>query len=128
MNKLTEENFVLFQQYLNMISLVEEGFAYVKASFTDYTKTEGELVLSDILQAFTSIAQSNTLLEQLLADDESVQKAIKMFQPVIAAVFKLEGQLEHCDVKMNIIREFLYPAFATWKEIIWNALNRYVSQ
>jgi len=53
--QLTEEQFDLFQQYLNMVSEIEDGFVYVIASFIDFSKREGELVLTDILQALTSI-------------------------------------------------------------------------
>jgi len=32
-----------------MLSGIEDGFVYVIASFIDFSKTEGELVLTDIL-------------------------------------------------------------------------------
>ena len=128
MKQLTEEQFDLCQQYLNMVSGIEEGFAYVRASFTDFSKTEGDLVLTDILQALTSITHSNTLLERLLADDESVQQAIMNFQDVTDAAFKLEGHFDHYDTKIKMINDFLYPAFSAWREMIENALVRYVAQ
>lgn len=80
MKQLTEENIDLCQQYLNMISEIEEGFAFVTASFTDFNKREGNLVLSDILQALTTITYSNTLLQWLLTDDETVQQESILFK------------------------------------------------
>ena len=123
MKPLTEEQFDLCQQYLNMVSCIDEGFTYVSASFLDFSKTEGDVVLSDILQALTLIAHVNTLLERLLAEDESIQQAITHFQNVMAQAFKLEGQFDRYDTKMKIINDFLYPAFSAWSDSIQNALG-----
>lgn len=80
MKQLSEEQFDLCHQYLNMLSGIEKGFAYVITSFIDFSKTEGDLVLSYILQALTTIAHTNTLLERLLADDELIQQVISNFR------------------------------------------------
>lgn len=128
MKQLTEEQFDLFQQYLNMVSGIEDGFVYVIASFTDFSKTEGDLVLTDILQALTSIKYSNTLLERLLVEDESVQQAIINFQDVTDAAFKLEGYLDDYNIKIKVVNDFLYPTFSAWREMIENALVGYVAQ
>lgn len=128
MKKLTKVQFDLCQQYLNMVSGIEEGFANVINSFMDLSKTEGDLVVSEILQALTAIAYTNTLLERLLVDNESIQQVITNFQDVIVAAFKLDGHFDHYDIKIKIINDFLYPSFSTWIEIIQNVLGRYVSQ
>lgn len=59
MSTSTEEHIHLVQQYREMLDSIEEGFKYVLASFQDYSKTEGDLVLSDIFAAFLQIAQVN---------------------------------------------------------------------
>lgn len=128
MKQLTEEQFYLFQQYLNMVSGIEDGFVYVIASFTDFSKTEGDQVLTDIIQALTSITYSNTLLERLLIEDESVQQAIINFQDVKDVAFKLEGYLDDYDIKVKVVNDFLYPAFSAWREMIENALVGYIAQ
>jgi hypothetical protein len=128
MNHLTEANFNLCQQYLNMVSVIDEGFSYVISSFTDYSKTEGELVLSDIIQALTSIAQTNTLLEQGLADDPSVQRVIASFQDVANEALKLDDFKNDFNMKMTIINELLYPSFSAWKDIVQNAIGKYIKQ
>lgn len=128
MKQLTEEQFELCHKYLVMINAIDEGFSYVIASFTDYSKTEGDLVLSDIFQALNSIAQTNVLIDRLLVEDELVQQAIENFQDVTDAACKLDGHFGQYDTKINIINTYLYPAFLAWRDIIWNALSRYVSQ
>jgi hypothetical protein len=128
MNHLTEANFNLCQQYLNMVSVIDEGFSYVISSFTDYSKTEGELVLSDIILALTSIANTNTLLEQVLEDDPSVQQLIASFQDVANEALKLDDFKNDFNMKMTIINELLYPSFSAWKDIVQNAIGKYIKQ
>lgn len=128
MKQLTEEQFELCQEYLAMISCIEEGFEYVKASFTDFSKTEGDLILSDILEALAMIASTNTILERLFATDESILKTITSFQNVIDAAFKLEEHFEQYDTKVKNINDYLYPTFSTWKSTIQNAVSGFIAQ
>lgn len=128
MKQLTQENFVLCQQYLDMVCVVGEGFAYVISSFTDFSKTEGDLVLSDIFQALSGITQTNVLIERLLADDESVQQAIGNFQDVTDVASQLDGCFDDYDRKVRVITYSLYPAFSIWKDMVHNALVKYVVQ
>lgn len=128
MKNLPEENFELCHQYLNLINVIEEGFTYVISSFTDLNKTEGDLVLFDIIHALTRIAQTNTLLEQVLADDTSVQQAIADFQNVTNAAFKLDGNFDNYHMKLKIVNGLLYPSFSDWNNIVQGALGKYVIQ
>ncbi|MFJ8529622.1 hypothetical protein [Bacillus sp. NPDC094106] len=128
MKQLTEENFDLCQQYLNMISEMEEGFEYVIASFTDFSKTEGDLVLSEIFRSLNRIAHTNLLFEQLFSDDESLQQAITNFSDVADAAFMLDGNFDDYGRKMNVINEYLYPAFSAWRNTVQSALVQYVMQ
>ena len=128
MNQLTEAQFDVCQQYLSMLDCIEEGFTYIIASFKDFSKTESELVLSDILEALTSIANANTLLSRLLVEDESIQKAILSFEDVTEAATALYGQFNQYNMKTRIINDLFYPAFATWRDIVQNALTKYVVQ
>ncbi|MEX3621439.1 hypothetical protein [Viridibacillus arvi] len=128
MKHITEEQLRLCQQYLNTVFGIEEGFEYVKASFTDFSKTEGDLVLSDIIQSFFSIAQTNILLERLFIDDEKIQQGIKQFKEVTEAAFMLEGHFDHYDTKVKVVNDNLYPTFFAWSESIQVALSRNVTQ
>ena len=49
MTTLTEDQVQLVREYTTMLQNIDEAFEYVVASFSDYSKTEGDLVLSDIL-------------------------------------------------------------------------------
>lgn len=128
MNQLSVEQFELCLQYLNLISGIEEGFEYITASFTDFSKTEGELILSDILEALTMIAHTNIILGPLFIEDESIQQTIRNFQNVIYAAFQLEGHFDEYDKKVKVVSSFLLPAFSNWKVSARNSLSGYIVQ
>lgn len=126
MNEFTEEQFELLKEYLNTVNVIDEGFSYVISSFNDFKKTEGDRVLSDIIQAFSSVAQTNTLLEQILRDDSSLQQVIKSFSNITDAIFKLDGFFDDYHMKMKVVNEILYPAFSEWKDIVNKTIEKYV--
>jgi hypothetical protein len=128
MNRLTEEQWRLCQQYINMVFVIEEGFKYVKDSFTDFTKTEGDRVLVDIYQSLLTITQTNIVLEQLFIDNEEIQQSIKEFTKVIDVAIQLDGHFDDYNKKVNVVNEYLYPSFIVWKESIQIAMKSYVTQ
>ena len=68
MEPLTEEQVYLVREYLDLLSSIQEGFEYVIASYEDYSKTEADLVQSDIFSAFVQIISSNEDLEKVFAE------------------------------------------------------------
>lgn len=73
----------LSRQYLDLLNTVEEGLEYVLASFLDYEKTEGELIISDILKAFNQILESNKILLSIYKEESSIVQLINDFETVI---------------------------------------------
>ncbi len=128
MKQLTVEQFELCLQYLNLISGIEEGFEYITASFSDFSKTEGDIILSDILEALTMIAQTNMILGPLFIEDESIQQTIRNFQNVINAAFQLEGHFDEYDKMVKVVSNFLLPTFSNWKVSARNSLSGYIVQ
>lgn len=127
-NQLVEEQYHLCKQYLNLLTGIDEGFTYVIASFTDYSKTEGDRVLSDILFSFYTIGQTNTILCQLVENDETLKLAISDFTKVLHASFQLEGDFIDNSWRMHVINNSLHPIFTSWRETIQSLLFRYVEQ
>jgi hypothetical protein len=43
MTNFTEEQITLIQEYTQLLSSIKEGFEYITASYSDYSKTEGDV-------------------------------------------------------------------------------------
>jgi hypothetical protein len=124
--KLDEKQYELVSQYVGMLDTIEEALKYVEASFTDFSKTEGDQILSDVFMAIGQISESNPLLKEIF-DGEGVQKALTGFDSVTDQAWKLEGQLDNNEVKHSIVQEKLSPAFSTWKASIESQLKPYLT-
>jgi hypothetical protein len=124
--KLDEKQYELVSQYVGMLDTIEEALKYVKASFTDLSKTEGDRVLSDVFVAIGQISESNGLLKEMFDGREGIQKALTGFDTVTDQAWRLDGQLDNNEVKQSIVQEKLSPAFSTWKASIDNELNPYL--
>ena len=59
MTTLTEEQVDVLHHYKELLASIEEGFKYILASFSDYSKTEGDVILIDIFAAFNQVIQVN---------------------------------------------------------------------
>ena len=118
MTTLTEEQTHLVREYTEMLLNVAEAFEYVVASFTDYSKTEGDLILSDIFSAFVQLIQVNDDLTTIYHDNTEVKNSILNFQEVINAAEKLNGIFEKSQEKQEVIQQYLYPAYKKWYESI----------
>ena len=118
MATLTEEQTNLVREYTEMLVNVDEAFEYVVASFSDYAKTEGDLILSDILSAFVQLIQVNEDLTTVYHDNMDVQNCILNFQEVINAAEKLNGIFEKSQEKQEVVQQYLYPAYKKWYESI----------
>lgn len=118
MTTLTEEQTQLVREYTEMLVNVEEAFEYVVASFADYAKTEGDLILSDILSAFVQLIQVNEDLTTIYHDNMDVQNSILNFQEVVNAAEKLNGIFEKSQEKQEVVQQYLFPAYKKWYEAI----------
>lgn len=101
-----------------MLESIDEGFQYVIASFQDYSKMEGDLVLSDIFTAFVQIVQVNQDLSVIFQDDPFIINAINSFDEVVLAAEKIEGLFEKSQEKQEVVTNFLYPANKLWQQKI----------
>lgn len=126
MTTLTEDQTQLVREYTEMLVNLEEAFEYVVASFTDYSKTEGDLVLSDILSAFVQIIQVNNDLTTIYHENTEIKKSILNFQTVVASAEKLDGIFEKSQKKQEVVQQSLYPAYKKWFDSIYPLLVKYI--
>ena len=125
--KLDEKQYELVSQYVGMLDTIEEALKYVEASFTDFSKTEGDQVLSDVFMAIGQISESNPLLKEMFDGQQGIQKALTEFDTVTDQALKLDGQLENSAVKQSIVQEKLLPAFSIWKASIETQIKPYLT-
>lgn len=125
MTTITEDQVQLIREYTAMLQNVDEAFDYVIASFTDYSKTEGDLVLSDILNAFVQIIQVNDDLTTICHENKEIKNSILDFPNVVEAAGKLDGIFEKSQEKQEVVQQELYPAYKQWYETIYPQLVVY---
>ncbi len=125
--QLNEDQHQLCQQYVDMLHMIEEAFDYVLASFDDLSKTEGDIVLSDIFSGLTQLAGSNELLAILFEENKEVIQALEEFEVVVSKAMKLDGHFEESEFKQKTVREDLYPTFHTWSLQIQKVLQTHIA-
>ena len=129
MVKLSHEQLAVIQQYVALLETIEEGFAYVCESFTNYERTQGDVVLADIFTAFDQIdAVNERSFAQFFAGEEAVLHELKRFSSVIEEAWKLDGKLHDPNAKQQIVEKHVAPAFEAWKVSVMQHLRPYVEQ
>ena len=126
---LTPEQLTVVRQYAALLDTIEEGFHYVIESFANYERTQGDVVLADILEAFDQIdAVNERSFAQFFAGEEAVLHELKRFSSVIEEAWKLDGKLHDPNAKQQIVEKHVAPAFEAWKVSVMQHLRPYVEQ
>lgn len=128
MIQLTEPNAELVHRYVELLQSIEEGLKYVEASFDDYGKTEGDLVLGDVLDALAQVQSTNTQLQAIFAEEYRIVETIQQYGTVIDQCFKLEGKMELLHEKQEVVKQSIIPAFLAWKQSMESSLKSYIIQ
>lgn len=128
MIKLTEPNVELVHRYVELLQSIEEGLKYVEASFDDYGKTEGDLVLGDVLDALAQVQSTNDQLQVIFAGEQGIVENIQQYGAVIDQCFKLEGKMELPHEKQEVVKQSIIPAFLGWKQLMETNLKPYTTQ
>lgn len=112
---LDEKQYKLLQEYLSMVETIEEALVYVTSSFTDIEKTEGDRVLADVFEAFGQVSESNKLFKEWFEDQPEILSTLEDFEKVIDQAMKLNGHFQESNIKEEIVKGKLSPAFSAWK-------------
>ncbi len=120
---LTEEQFQLIHQYVELVHTVNEAFSYVVTSFEDLSYTEGDVILGDIFTALQKLEGTHTQLDVLFQDHVAVKDAIQLFTDIVQLVNNLETVWDDIEARQQLIREKLSPLYATWSNEILSILQ-----
>jgi uncharacterized protein YicC (UPF0701 family) len=113
--KIDEKQYELIQQYMDMLETIEEALNYVTASFTDIKKTEGGRVLTDVFEALGQVSESNKVFKELFNNRPEFISVLENFETVIDQAMELNGHFQESNVKEEIVKGKLSPAFLAWK-------------
>jgi hypothetical protein len=113
--KIDEKQYELIQQYIDMLETIEDALDYVTASFTDIEKTEGGRVLADVFGALGQVSESNKIFRDLFRNRPEFITVLEEFETVIDQALELNGHFQESNVKEEIVKGKLSPAFSDWK-------------
>ncbi|MEG7619419.1 MULTISPECIES: hypothetical protein [Bacilli] len=128
MTNLKIEDIQLVREYLALLETVEEGLAYVVASYSDLMKTESDTVLMDVLLAFSSIIQTNQVFESIFEQEGAIVNLVRDFSNVTNSAFQLEENLLDRNIKFRIAKDNITPLFNAWKKEAQVVLGPLVAQ
>ncbi|NQD65119.1 hypothetical protein HP456_04220 [Bacillus haikouensis] len=113
--KIDEKQYELIQQYIDMLETIEDALDYVTASFTDIEKTEGGRVLADVFGALGQVSESNKIFRDLFSNRPEFITVLEEFETVIDQALELNGHFQESNVKEEIVKGKLSPAFSDWR-------------
>jgi hypothetical protein len=113
--KIDEKQYELIQQYIDMLETIEEALDYVTASFADIEKTEGDKVLADVFEALGQVSESNKVFKDMFKDRPEFIIVLEKFEMVIDQAMELNGHFQESNMKEEIVKGKLSPAFSAWK-------------
>lgn len=124
--KLADSQVRAVKEYLALLETVEEGLDYVEESFTDYEKTEGDVVLSDIITAFMELEETHVRFRDLFAKDPALVESFNEFKDVLIECLKLEDKMEDQNAKQQIVKESLSPVYRAWMKGVYEPLSQHL--
>jgi hypothetical protein len=111
-----------------LLDTIEERFEYIEVSFTNYERTQGDVVLADIFTTLAQVSATNVHLCRLFAEETDIVHHLRLFSDVLEEAYKLDGNFGDTNMKQRIVEQHLSPAFQAWKMTITQLLKRYVEQ
>lgn len=112
MNALSEEKFLLINQYIGLLDIIEEAFGHIFLCLEELRFEDAKNLGDDILAAFWQIHQSNQVLAEHFSDRPGILNQFKDFESVLE-----KAQLiQYTDYTLweGILGESIYPAFSEW--------------
>ncbi|MFL8936239.1 hypothetical protein ACKA06_05500 [Rossellomorea oryzaecorticis] len=110
-----EKQYKLLARYVSMLETIEEALEYVTASFSDIEKTEGDRVLADVFEALGQVSESNKIFIELFKEHSDIIGVLNKFTHVTDQALKLNGHFQESNIKEEIVKGKLSPAFSAWK-------------
>ena len=123
MTTLTEEQFQLIHQYVELVDTINEAFSYVVTSFDDLSYTEGDVILGDIFAALQRLEGTHSQLNVLFQNHATVKDTIVSFNDVLQQVNELDAVWDDIEARQQLICEKLSPMYTTWSNEILSVLQ-----
>lgn len=124
MAALTEEKFLLIQQYAGLLETIQEAFEHILVCFEEL-RYEGAMDLwEDILLAFSQIDDSNSAVSEQFVGNPDLLYCFERFEEVLEAT-ELLGNVDDIVQVEQIISKKIYPVFLSWRCTIDQEIKPY---
>lgn len=124
MATLSEDKFIIAQKYAGLLETIEEAFEYMMVCFEDLRFEVVEELWNGILNAFSQIDRSNTIVSDEFMDNPVLLIKFAQFDDVLGAVEALESD-DNIMIIQQIILNKIFPVFLAWKEQVEQELIPY---
>ncbi|MFT9598166.1 hypothetical protein [Mesobacillus sp.] len=112
MNTLTEEKFLLVNQYIGLLDIIDEAFGHILVSLERKNHHDAEQLWEDVTMAFMQIHESNKVLADHFADQPGVIQQFSQFDFVLEKAHLV--QFTDDRFLEILMKEKIYPAFLGW--------------
>jgi hypothetical protein len=124
---LTENQFQLLRDYLQLLETIEEGLVWMISSFLQGQNPASiQNMLKDVIHAFHEIHFANKIISEFLQEDQRALEAVAGFQTLEDDMKALIEYGHVASEQERIIEYELYPAFVNWFREIQNTLKPYM--
>ncbi|MBT2685443.1 hypothetical protein [Bacillus sp. ISL-37] len=123
MNTLIEEKFLLVNQYIGLLDIIDEAFGHILVSLERNNRQDAEQLWEDVTMAFMQIYESNKVLAEHFSDQPGVIQQFSQFDLVLE-----KAQLvQFTDDRFLevLMREKIHPAFLEWSRQITRQFRPY---
>ncbi|WP_079506693.1 hypothetical protein [Mesobacillus jeotgali] len=112
MNVLSEEKFLLVNQYIGLLDIIEEAFGHIFLCLEELRFEDAGNLGHDILAAFCQIHQTNQVLAEHFSDRPGILNKFEDFESVLEKAQPI--QYTNYTLWKGILGESIYPAFSEW--------------
>ena len=102
------------KQYVDVANTVEEALDYILASYGDESKTESEVLLSDIFAALTKLIDTNGQLIFWFKEEEATIVHLLRINDLMNELVVLEDRFEDEQFRQQMVSEKLAPLYKEW--------------
>lgn len=124
---LTENQFQLLRDYLQLLETIDEGLVWIVSHFLQGQNSNSvQKILKDVIHAFHEIHFAHLTVSEFLKEDQKALEAVVSFQILED---HMKDFLENENVlseQERILEYVLYPAFVRWLREIQNTFKPYI--
>jgi hypothetical protein len=123
LNTLTEEKFLLVNQYIGLLDIIDEAFVHILVSLERKKHQDAEQLWEDVTMAFMQIHESNKVLAEHFSDQPGVIQQFSQFDLVLEQAHLVQFTKDR--FLEILMKEKIYPAFLGWSGQITQHFRSY---